>query len=86
MKYVEQSTLFDVDEFARWRDEWVGMPEFVQDDLGPWKTLIVHFANPVDMDTFAKLIGQKLTRKTQSVWYPEAEIGRYANKRYADES
>ena len=34
---------------------------------------------------FKKLIKQTVTDKTQSLWYPEAEIERYSNKRYIDE-
>lgn len=80
------SLLGDLDQFTRQREEWEGMPEFVQEDLAPWKSVIVHFENRADMDAFAALIGQRLTEKTQSVWYPEAEIGRYINKRYVCES
>lgn len=81
-----QSNLFDPDEFKPWRDEWKGMPEFVQEDLTPWASLIVNFANPDDLAAFSKLVGQKLFATTRSFWYPEAEIGHYANKRYCDES
>lgn len=83
---AEQSNLFDPDEFRPWRDEWKGMPEFIQEDLTSWASLIVHFATPADLAAFSKLVGQKLHSTTRSIWYPEAEIGHYANKRYADES
>lgn len=76
----EQATLFDVG--TSWEKEWQGMPEFVQEDQRPWKTLYVHFENRHDMEDFARLIGQKLTQETRSVWFPEAEIGTYADKRY----
>lgn len=82
----DQKNLFDVDEFARWRDEWQGMPEFVQEDLTPIKSLLVHFASYDDMRAFAETVGQKVTCDTRCIWYPEAEIGRYANKRYKSES
>lgn len=65
--------------------EWQGMPEFEQEDLSAKKSLIVNFASLEDMAAFADLIGQPLTEKTQSVWYPPAAIGHYADKRYADE-
>jgi hypothetical protein len=81
---TEQKSLFEYEE--PWKAEWVGMPEFVQYDLTPWKTLPIHFATPGDMAAFAELIGQKLSENTRSVWFPEAEIGRYSNKRYGDES
>lgn len=67
-----------------WDDIWQGMPEFIHTDLEPWRSIRVHFATPDDMRAFAKLVGQPLTAKTQSLWYPEAEIGHYSDKRYAD--
>ena len=60
------------------------MPEFVQKDLEPFKQVIVNFETREDMEAFAAFIGQKITVNTRSIWYPEAEIGRYANKRYTD--
>lgn len=84
--YVDprQIGLFDKDEAAPWHDHWVGMPEFVQDDLTPYKSVIVHFANSQDMADFARLVEQRVTVRTQSLWYPEAEIGRMVDKRYVD--
>jgi len=83
---ADQATLFgDLEQFAVWRQEWRAMPEFVQEDQEPWKTLIVHFSSRGDMDAFAALVEQRLTKQTQSIWYPEAEILRLANKRYVDE-
>jgi hypothetical protein len=77
----DQATLFDKGEW--WEDEWQDMPEFVHEDLQPWKQIIVSFASRADMEAFAKLIGRKVTIETKSIWYPEAEIGTYADKRYA---
>jgi hypothetical protein len=73
-------TLFDLDEFERWRDTWNGMPTFNQKDLTSFKSIIVHFATESDYREFGKLVGQKLTYKTRSIWYPEAEIGRMMDK------
>ncbi len=83
---MKQEENFDNEEFSRWKEEWVGMPEFRQDDLGPVKSLIVHFDSYSAMHAFSELIQQKITSNTRSIWFPPAEIGRYANKRYADES
>jgi hypothetical protein len=83
----KQLPLFDItDEYALWWKEWQGMPEFIQDDLGPVQSVVVHFATLQDVADFAKLIEQKITRRTRSVWFPRAEIGTYADKRYTDES
>jgi hypothetical protein len=77
-----QPALFDKGEW--WHEHWKGMPEFVQEDLAPVKTIHVHFESREDYEAFAKLVGQTLTMNTRSIWYPEAEIGRTYNKRYVD--
>jgi predicted RNA binding protein with dsRBD fold (UPF0201 family) len=56
----------DVDYAA----EWQGMPEFGNEDLRPMQSIHVHFKNAEDVQTFARLIGQPLTDRTVSVWYP----------------
>ena len=63
-------------------DQWVDMPEFNQDDKTAHRTLPVHFANGEDVVKFAKLIGQPITEKTRSLWFPEVVIERCADKRY----
>ena len=68
-----------------WKDEWQDMPEFEMEDLSSFRKIIVHFRNQEDIDKFAKLIGQKIT-KAPSLWYPEWKKRRYADKRYVDES
>jgi hypothetical protein len=77
-----QVALFDKGEW--WHEHWKGMPEFVQEDLAPVKTIYIHFETREDYQAFAKLVGQTLTMNTRSIWYPEAEIGRTFNKRYID--
>lgn len=73
-----------VDDLDAWKKDWLGMPEFIQEDLAPWKQVIVSFENREDMEAFGKLIGQKVQFTTRSIWFPAAEIGRIANKRYSD--
>lgn len=51
-------------------DEWVGMPEFVQEKKRPFKVLKVQFETEEDLQAFAKLIDQKLTEKTKTIWFP----------------
>jgi len=68
----------------KWREEWQGMPEFIQEDQESFKSIIVHFENQEDMDNFAKLAEQRITLKTQSIWYPKANIARVMNKIYID--
>ena len=40
----DQMFLFEelADDFS-WRDEWQGMPEFIQEDLSPKRTISIHF-------------------------------------------
>ena len=65
--------------------EWRGMPEFKHEDKTAFRTMPVHFKDQDAVDAFAKLIGQKITEKTRFVHFPETEIERYADKRYAAE-
>lgn len=67
-------------------DEWINMPEFVQQKQEPFAKIIVRFETQQDLDEFSKLIGQKLTNKTKSIWHPELVRGIHSSKRYVDES
>ncbi len=58
------------DEPENWKEHWDGMPEFVQEKQKPYAQIIFRFANEEDLQKFAKLIEQKLTKKTKSAWYP----------------
>jgi hypothetical protein len=53
-----------------WKKEWKDMPEFVQEKKEPYAKIIIRFDNEEDLQEFAKLIGQKLTNKTKSIWHP----------------
>lgn len=66
--------------------EWDGMPEFNQEDKSAYRSLKVNFANDSDVERFSKLVEQKITEKTRGIWYPAAEIGTYADKRYVDKN
>jgi hypothetical protein len=52
-------------------DLWKGMPDFEQENIGGWKSIIIHFDTEDDYHSFARLINQTLTPQTKSVWYPE---------------
>lgn len=67
-----------------WKKEWVGMPEFVQEDLQPEFQVTINFECKQDMEDFSKLLGQTVTPDRRGIWFPEAEIGRFADKRYDD--
>jgi hypothetical protein len=76
----KQAAIFDCSPL--WKDKWTGMPEYEQKDLMPWQTVKVHFSNRADRDEFSRLVGQPLGDKTLQMWFPQAEIGRIAGKRY----
>lgn len=61
--------LFD-DLENEWQKEWKDMPEFVQEKKEPYSKLIIRFESEKDLQDFAELIGQKLTKKTKSIWHP----------------
>ncbi len=65
---------------------WRGMPEYEHEQLTPLQSIQVHFASIEDREAFSKLIDQPISDNTRSLWYPEAEIGHYADKRYTSDS
>lgn len=54
-----------------WKEQWKGMPAFLQNDLLASETVIVNFRNREDRIAFAKLIDQRITPETRSLWYPK---------------
>ncbi len=84
-KKKEPPSLFNKDDFSYWKKEWKDMPEFKMKELNSEFKIIVHFKNKKDMESFSKLVNQKILTTTQSIWYPEAKIETYADKLYIDE-
>lgn len=66
--------------------EWKGMPEFKQEDKTSFQSIHVHFFDQKGVDEFARLINQKLTNKTRSIWYPQPIIEKALDKRYGAKS
>ena len=66
--------------------EWVGMPEFVQEKKEPFSKIIIRFENEEDLMEFAEIIGQKLTPKTKSIWHPFKSQWGDKVRRWVDES
>jgi len=84
-------TGFNDDEIKRLLDgliipnekgEWGDMPEFDNEDLRPYRQIIVSFKNEADIEEFKKLINQNITDKTISIWFPATEIRKAKDKRY----
>lgn len=66
--------------------EWVGMPEFISEDRKPIQKIIVNFESREDVERFAQLTGQRLTTKTDSMWFPPKPFDKVKLRRYVDES
>ena len=85
-----QQILFEANYFQKWKDEWKGMPEFLQDDITPYKSITIHFANRDDIKSFEKLIGYSINSgggiaTGKSIWYPPQKIGKIAGRFYISE-
>ena len=79
----------DVVDEEKPADEWVGMPEFIQEKKEPFSKITVRFETEEDLNAFAKLIGQKLTPKTKSIWHPHKPhrsglVRRWVDKDFID--
>lgn len=74
------------EEETTWQKEWKDMPEFIQEKQKPFMQIVVRFACEEDLNEFSKAIGQKLTKKTKGIWFPQITRGIHSNKRYTDES
>ena len=77
--------MFDEDEYRAWTNEWRDMPEFVQEEQRPYAQIVFRFVNAEDLQAFAKLIGQPLTRRTRSAWHPPLQRGANGRKRWVTE-
>lgn len=66
--------------------EWVGMPEFEQDNINPYHTMQIHFMNADAIGEFSKLIDQIVTDKTRFIYYPKQEKLNLKPYRVVDES
>lgn len=71
---VAELTAFDAGEVHRSWAEWWGMPEFIQQDLEPFESVLVHFPDPEDRAAFLALTGAKTRTVTRGgtpfIWYP----------------
>lgn len=83
---MENNLFNDIDGVDEgWKDIWKDMPEFISEDLEPFKSVIVHFNSVDDIKEFSKIVDQKINLTTKSIWFPKADAAIFANKRYIDE-
>lgn len=72
----------DVAEKFNPNKEWAGMPEFNNIDKTSYRHVIVHFDDQDAVEKFFKVIGQKDTGNTKSIWYPPQKNMDTESKRY----
>jgi hypothetical protein len=65
-------------------EEWLEMPEFVQEDNPCFAKIVFRFETEKDLLDFSNIIGQKLTQKTKSAWHPALQRGLNAGKRWVN--
>lgn len=85
-KLLFEETEKDILLNNEWEREWRGMPEFTQEKKEAYATVIIRFDNENDLNDFSKLINQKLTNKTKSIWFPFKSHFRLNKKEWSDES
>lgn len=73
-----------VDNRHKAHEEWTGMPEFVQVKQEEYAKVIFRFESEEDLQEFAQLIGQTLTKKTKSAWFPAKSHWRDTKQVYVD--
>lgn len=83
----DQFTLFSgADAPPDWAREWEGMPEFKMHNTEPVQKITMSFKSKKDVEDFAKLVGQTITDRTDSLWFPRlSDYIAPKNFRYIDE-
>ena len=54
-------------------EEWQGMPEFEQEGSETYQDVVVHFMTAEDVELFAELVDQTITKQTKYIYYPKKE-------------
>jgi hypothetical protein len=66
------------DDIIEWPPEfyekhWQNMPTYDQPNNSAYRQLIINFENEDAVKAFSDLVGQNLTKKTKSIWFPKRE-------------
>lgn len=72
-------TLEVVDDINK---EWENMPEFDNENIKPYRRVIISFENEENVKKFAKATGLNITDKTKSTYFPPKEQNTHVDKRY----
>lgn len=90
-KKIESNSKLDVevndvvvDVNSKWKEHWIDMPEYIQNEEHPFRTVHFHFENEKDYQDFSSLIDQELTEKTNSIWHPKRNITKNMLLRWVD--
>jgi len=82
-----RDVLFPNLDYTDAEKEWVGMPEFIQEERKPYREIAVRFTCEKDVRKFAKRIKRTVTSKTKFIWYSKLDFkSRDVRRRYIDES
>ncbi|MFN5418037.1 MAG: hypothetical protein ACK5B9_13340 [Flavobacteriia bacterium] len=65
--------------------EWKGMPEFNMTPEVPIFTLKLSFKTEKDIEEFAKLINQKVTKTRENYWFPKLNRNAFSELKYVDD-
>ena len=79
---MTQKKLFNKKKDDLWKEEWQDMPEFIQKDWKAYQEIKINFYNKEDVKAFAKLIGQKISRRTKYLWFPKMIISEGVKQKY----
>lgn len=66
------------------KELWEGMPEFEQEKQEAYATIIVRVPDAEKLRELSEALGQPLTEKTKSVWFPKLVRGLNRGKMYVD--
>jgi hypothetical protein len=64
---------------------WRGMPAFHQDDLMPWKTVVVLCRDQAAVDDLARRLEQPLLDRTKYLWHPPEPRTPQADRRWVSD-
>jgi hypothetical protein len=84
-KNKDQGGFFDIPK--DWEKHWQEMPEYNQIRYNEcYCEVILRVRTKEDLDELSKLVGQSLSKKSKSIWYPKLKREVFTNKRYVDET
>lgn len=72
------------DNMKDWQKHWKNMPEFINNENTPFRTIIVHLETQEALNEFIHLMKQKITDKTKYIYYPYKHKQKLKNLIYVD--